>query len=1635
MPRGRLLRRSGYEYQVEGEDPTTANPVSIAAAGDLGTITVPQDALTAGKSLTVTLTEVDTPGRVNLRTFRLTVPIVANTVSLPTDVSDLMVNEPATDRASANFTVTRYGDTSGSVEVSYVIEPDSATTVDYSATASGTLSFSGTLENIPVAILADDLVEGAEHFTVRLTGSVTHYPVNDGDPKLDVKLGTARAKVTIKDDADDSLSVKVESQENTVIEGFAATFIVTLTGERSTAPVVVNYDYNAGSAKAEDGDFTAPSGTLRIPAGATTGTIAIRTLDDGVLDRGEMLIVTLKEPPEGPTTSGSVVVDTTATNNMAETTIADAGAGVTVSVSDTTVDEGEMAMFTVALSGEVSNTVQVSYALAPSGDNQAMAYNSSGNDNCEPQNLRSGSDYCNDADPAIELEFLPGETTKTITVKTYDDELAESSETFAVTLSSLQVTDSGGGSVSLEQAGVSLGDATATVTITDDALTATLRGQTQVNEGDAAEYTVSLSGFPGEADVIVNFDVAGTATAGQDYSPASGSVTIPSGDRSGTFTIQTTPDSVVDLRETMVVTLTAETSAGDTVRADGSVTTTIVDDGTVEVSVEADRWVVAEGQDATFTVTLSGTVADADLTLRYSTGATGDTAAADEDYTAASNATLTIAAGQTSAVITVATEDDDQDELTDETFSVSLIENQQLLEGVEIATDTATVKITDHALEASVTGPATVTEGQAVTFTVTLEGQGDNRSGVVVDYELGGSAVAPDDYAAPSSGTLTIPQGQDTGTFTIRTELDGVLDPGETLVVTLTDDTRVLDEGLVVVGSPASATVTIVDQQSVTWSVADVEIDENQDAIFTVTLDARVQDDVTLDYETVEGGTATAGRDYTAVSNGQVTVDGGELTATFTVEVEDDSNGETSETFMVSLTLSNAPAGVEPRSVTATATIRDNDLALQPLEDVTVTEGGRGNITFRLERVLQEPVLLGYSVAGTAAWDDDYKLVLPDGSNLEAPQGTIPVPADIQAGAVTVAAVDDSLAEADEQFTVTLSTVSTDGSAPAVLGQVTVTIEDNDELSVSVTAPKAVPEGQAAQFTFRIGGGMSTAPVEVSYSLSGTAKAPADYTAPSSTMVSIPAGQQTATIAIQTKTDKVLEPDETLVVTLDNAETANGTARVGSPRSATTAIQDPVYHSINRVNQTLLPGITRASAAGALEAVSTRMALAAQGDPPAATADLTGLTGLYRALQANERALQDGSYDLARVLGGSSFLVPLSSHDGDSGGGVGVAVWGGGDFRAISGGDADADDVDWDGSVWSARLGADLRFVDSLLTGLAVSWTSGGLDYVDQLAPTDREGTYASWLISAYPYVGWTTPGFGLWATGGFGFRRRDDRRRRRGHGAAGSRSHAVVAGRRGERDAAVDRRVHSRRHHGPEAEGRRVPRRRDGGGERGQDHRGTVGGGEPGAGGHRGQPRPALRWRRLAEAFAGNRRPLRRRRRRDRRWPGGGRRSDLRRSGIGTYGRGGRSRTADPRRQLRRMGTERPDSARPERGGPRPDDERAAHLGRDGERRQRTVGARHLRPAGRRQPAGRSRRGGDRLRPAGVRHGRRADPVRGSLAHRRGGAQPQPGRPPGAGIGLRPDPGGGAVRERRPRRRAGARRDPGRLDPLLTAA
>ena len=74
------------------------------------------------------------------------------------------------------------------------------------------------------------------------------------------------------------------------------------------------------------------------------------------------------------------------------------------------------------------------------------------------------------------------------------------------------------------------------------------------------------------------------------------------------------------------------------------------------------------------------------------------------------------------------------------------------------------------------------------------------------------------------------------------------------------------------------------------------------DMTFTVTLAKAVTEAVTINYATSDG-TAIAGRDYTAVSNGSVTIAAGNTTAEFTVSMTGDETDELDETFNVTISM------------------------------------------------------------------------------------------------------------------------------------------------------------------------------------------------------------------------------------------------------------------------------------------------------------------------------------------------------------------------------------------------------------------------------------------------------------------------------------------------------------------------------------------------------------------------------------------------------------------------------------------------------------------------------------------------------------------------------------------------------------
>ena len=202
---------------------------------------------------------------------------------------------------------------------------------------------------------------------------------------------------------------------------------------------------------------------------------------------------------------------------------------------------------------------------------------------------------------------------------------------------------------------------------------------------------------------------------------------------------------------------------------------TITEDDSAELSIAGPTSNVAEGANAVFTVTLSKAIAK-EVTVAWST--TAGTASS-SDFTAGSG-TLTFAAdsaaGATQA-ITVAVADDDLSE-TSETFSVSLgIIGGDIADDVSLSASatsaTATIAASDP-ITISISGPTSVDEGEAATYTVSLSPSGVKPTAdLTVNYATSdGTAEAGSDYTG-ASGTLTFTEASPGDkTFTVQTTDD-----------------------------------------------------------------------------------------------------------------------------------------------------------------------------------------------------------------------------------------------------------------------------------------------------------------------------------------------------------------------------------------------------------------------------------------------------------------------------------------------------------------------------------------------------------------------------------------------------------------------------------------------------------------------------------------------------------------------------------------------------------------------------------------------------------------------------------------------------------------------------------------------
>ena len=639
----------------------------------------------------------------------------------------------------------------------------------------------------------------------------------------------------------------------------AGTATVTLTPVTPyTETTTLYYDTINGTAIA-DSDYGQVNDWITFNPGETTKTLAVPLIDDTIDEPDQTILLRLH-------TAGIYSQDAATTMTL---TIEDDDLPPSIAFNTATLtsqESGGSASVLVRLGAVSEHTITVNYATS---NGTASA----------------GSDY---AATTGTLTFNPGETSKTFTIPILEDGAAEGNETIVINL--------------VSPVNATLGTPTqATLTIpANDTITLSSAAYS-VNEGVAvATLTAQLNATSAQTVTVGYATSNGTAQAGSDYTATSGTVTFAPNQLTKVFTIPISDDAVGEANESFTVTLSSPTNAGLGTLVTATVTILANDTLTTgNVSVHENA--------GTATVIVSLNAAGAQpVTVAYATS--NGTAIAGSDYAAASG-TLTFSPGQTAKNIVIPILEDTVGE-PNETFIVTLSAPTNATLG-----SPATATVTINANDTLTAGNVSVHENVG-NATVNVQLSGPSAYTVTVAYATSnGTASAGSDYAA-TSGTLTFTPGQTIKTFTIPITDDTLGEPNETVIVTLSSPTNA------VVGTPATATLTINANDTINFSNASYSVNESlTSVVITVRLNAPSAQVVTVAYATSDG-TATAGSDY-AATNGTLTFSAGETAKTFTIPLIGDTVDEPNET--VNLTLSAPTNAVLGTPTSVVLTIIDND--------------------------------------------------------------------------------------------------------------------------------------------------------------------------------------------------------------------------------------------------------------------------------------------------------------------------------------------------------------------------------------------------------------------------------------------------------------------------------------------------------------------------------------------------------------------------------------------------------------------------------------------------------------------------------------------------------------------------------------
>ena len=657
-------------------------------------------------------------------TFTLTATNTGGTDTVAT--ATILDNETASITITGGPITTTEAGATGQFSVVLASQPNADVTVTISGldATEGTLSvttltFTTLNWNVPQSVTvtgADDtIIDGNQTYT--LTGTANGGGYNGQ---------TATVSVTNTDN--DTAGLTVTGGPLTTTEaGQNASFTVKLSSQPTSDVTITVSSGNTGEGTVGPTTLTFTASNWNTPQ-----TVNVTHVDDFINDGDVSYSVSLSAASSDATYQGK-------TGTVSVTNI-DNDTASSISIADVTISEsGGSATITFTRSGATGGAASVAWTTS---NGTAIG----------------GSDFTSGSGT---VNFLAGETTKTISIPIINDAIAEGTETFSVTLSSAT--------------GATIGTGTATVTINDNDAAGLIISSTTLTTTEAgqdASFTVKLSSQPtSDVTITVSSGNTGEGTVG----PTTLTFTASNWNTPQTVNVTHVDDFINDGDVSYSVSLSAASSDATYQGKTGTVSVTNIDNDTASSISIADVTISESGGSATITFTRSGATGGA-ASVAWTTS--NGTAIGGSDFTSGSG-TVNFLAGETTKTISIPIINDAIAEGT-ETFSVTL----SSATGATIGTGTATVTINDNDTAGlTITGgPLTTTEGGTTAqFTLVLTSQPTADVTVVIT-----GLDATEGTLSTTSLTFTALNWNQPQTVTVTGVDDALFDGNQTYTLTAT---------------------------------------------------------------------------------------------------------------------------------------------------------------------------------------------------------------------------------------------------------------------------------------------------------------------------------------------------------------------------------------------------------------------------------------------------------------------------------------------------------------------------------------------------------------------------------------------------------------------------------------------------------------------------------------------------------------------------------------------------------------------------------------------------------------------------------------------------------------------------------